>query len=281
MELINSSGIWILTASLIILLIVYLIWGNKSIKITNYDINSEQLPQQFSGIRIAQISDLHNAQFGKNNCRLIKKLNRIKPDLIVITGDLIDSRRTNFPIALSFARQAVTIAPTYYIPGNHEVRISDINSFYQKLVSAGITLLHDESTLIYRSDAFIRLAGLIDANARTVDPKQETKDAIDHAVPKDSVYTVLLSHCPKYFEIYAASGADLVLTGHVHGGQIRLPFIGGLYAPGQGLFPKYDAGLFTKGHTYMIISRGLGNSLFPLRFYNRPEIVITRLQTKK
>lgn len=281
MELFNGSGIWILAGGLLFLLIMYIIWGNNSLKITNYVINSERLPHDFSGFRIAQISDLHNAQFGKDNCRLLKKLNRIKPDLIVITGDFIDSRRTNFPIAISFARQAVNIAPTYYIPGNHEVRINDINPFYHSLTSAGITLLFDESILLCRGDATIRLAGLIDANARSIDPKRETKNAIDSAIPRDGIYTILLSHCPKYFDIYAACGADLVLTGHVHGGQIRLPLIGGLYAPGQGLFPKYDAGLFKKGHTQMIISRGLGNSLFPLRFYNRPEIVITKLQSHK
>ena len=95
---------------------------------------------------------------------------------------------------------------------------------------------------------------------------------------QETAYAILLSHRPELFETYAACGVDLVLSGHAHGGQFRLPFIGGLIAPNQGLFPKYDAGLFTDGNTNMIVSRGIGNSIIPIRFNNRPEIVLLELR---
>ena len=276
-----QSKIWIkllCIAFLFLCLLVYIIWSNLSIQVTEYTISGNRLPESFSGFRIAQVSDLHNAEFGKDNSNLLKKLKEAQPDMIVLTGDLIDSRRTDMNVAISFAEKAVTIAPTYYVTGNHESRIAQLDELYEGLSNAGVTLLLDESVKLQMGADSITLAGILDFSFREEDPVANMKKVLTDLISESDSYTVLLSHSPEFFEIYASRHADLVLTGHVHGGQFRLPFFGGVYAPGQGFFPKYDAGLFTDCNTNMIISRGLGNSIFPFRLNNNPEIVIISLQ---
>ncbi len=177
-------------ATLMLLLTVWTVWGNTALTVSEFTVVSAKLPLSFSGFRIAQISDLHNAEFGDGNKKLMQMLEKTEPDIIVITGDIVDSNRT-------------------------------------------------------------------DAD--------------------DGAYTVLLSHRPELFDAYVNCSVDLVFSGHAHGGQFRLPFIGGIVAPGQGFFPKYDSGAYTKNGTTMIVSRGIGNSIIPIRFNNRPEIVIVEL----
>ena len=176
--------------------------------------------------------------------------------------------------ALAFARQAVKIAPTYYVPGNHEHRM-DYETLFEELQEIGVTVLRNRSVSLGKSGDTICLAGIEDP---IFYPDETVEDKLRPLVQADT-YTVALSHRPNLFDSYVSCGADLVLSGHVHGGQFRLPFVGGLYAPNQGLFPKYDAGLFTEGKTNMIISRGLGNSAFPFRLFNRPEIVAVTLRS--
>ena len=260
---------------IVILTACYLIWENKHIAVTNYSNQSSKLPESFDGFRIAQISDLHNTQFGKDNSRLLEKLNGTEPDIIVLTGDLIDSRRTNIKTALSFAKQAAQIAPTYYVPGNHESRIKNIQSFYTDLESAGVSLLLNEHELIKKGTESICISGVIAPSFTT---EADWAAALETSVPDQEIYTVLLSHRPELFEAY---NADLVLTGHAHGGQIRLPFIGGLFAPAQGFLPQYDSGLYVKNTTTMVVSRGIGNSLFPARVNNPPKIVVIELKSEK
>jgi predicted MPP superfamily phosphohydrolase len=262
------------TAVLLLCFTGWVIWGNISLQVTEYTIASDRIPDDFDNFRIVQISDLHNAEFGADNVRLLEKIREQNPDIIVITGDIVDSRRTNLSIALSFAEQAVQIAPTYYVPGNHEGRLN-YRFISKSLQNVGVIPLLDKRISLTRQGEKISLLGLIDDNCR---PKGTTEDALISLMEETDSYTLLLSHRPTFFDDYVASGADLVLTGHIHGGQFRLPFIGGLYAPGQGLLPKYDAGLFTEGQTNMIISRGLGNSAFPFRINNRPEIVVVTLK---
>ena len=264
-------------AALALCFIGWVIWGNLSLQVTQYTITSDRIPEDFDNFRIVQISDLHNAQFGEDNSRLLEKIRAQKPDIIVLTGDFVDSYKPNVSISVSFARQATQIAPVYYIPGNHELRI-DYNGLYSELTAVGVTVLLDESISIQRNAAQIQLIGLVDISFRK---KQTTQKALLPLMPTDDTYTLVLSHQPGQFDDYVACKADLVLSGHVHGGQIRLPFIGGLYSPGQGLFPKYDAGLFVEGRTNMIISRGIGPSRFPFRINNRPEIVVVTLKNSQ
>lgn len=173
------------------------VWGNRSLQVQEVAVDCPGLPAAFQGFRLAQVSDLHNAAFGRDNARLLAALAQAEPESILLTGDLADSRRTNLAVALSFARQAAAIAPVYYVPGNHEARLAQYAAFAAALEAAG--------------------------------------------------------------------------------GQVRLPGIGGLFAPGQGLFPRYDGGLYRRGQARMVVSRGLGNSLFPLRVGNRPEVVVATL----
>lgn len=269
-------------ATVCILFIFWIIWGNTALTVNEISISSDRLPASFSGFRIAQVSDLHNTEFGEDNASLLQMLAECQPDIIVITGDLIDSQHTDKEIALSFAQESVKIAPTYYVTGNHEASCSEYDTLKAGLEAAGITVLEDEIVYLEREGETIALLGLADPNFTIkgdlfgeVPAMVSTK--LKNMLDQETVYTVLLSHRPELFETYAACGVDLVLSGHAHGGQFRLPIMGGLIAPDQGLFPQYDAGLFMDGNTNMIVSRGLGNSIIPIRFNNRPEIVLIEL----
>ncbi len=260
---------------------VYTWRSNTALEVTVYEIRSDRIPEPFSGYRIAQISDLHNAEFGEGNCKLIEQLYQTVPDLIVLTGDLIDSRDTNIQIALGFAAEAVKIAPVCFVPGNHEARISEYDHLKVGLAEAGVTILENEQIRISREGESLTFLGVTDPSFETDylfgDSAQVMACQLDSFEHEPDGYRILLSHRPELFDAYVSAGMDLVFSGHAHGGQIRLPFLGGLVAPNQGFFPEYDAGIFTQGDTNMIVSRGVGNSIIPLRVNNRPEIVLVEL----
>lgn len=258
------------------------IWGNCTLAVTQVCVSDSGVPTAFDGLRIVHISDLHNAQFGAKNERLIRAVRDCTPDVIALTGDLVDSRRTDIGIAVALASELCKIAPVYYVPGNHEARMEQYGELTAALQDAGVVLLANCALPLEREGDTILLMGLADpyfavksnelaANAAWVAAQLgELRGGYDG-------YTVLLSHRPELFETYASCGVNVALCGHAHGGQIRLPLVGGVIAPNQGLFPAYDAGLYQEGHTAMIVSRGLGNSLFPVRVNNRPEIVVAEL----
>lgn len=241
----------ILAAAALIGLIAWIAWGNSALELTHWDIGSPKLPAAFDGYRIAQVSDLHNAEMGRNNERLLALLQEAEPEIIVITGDLIDSRRTDAEIALEFAKQAVKIAPCYYVTGNHESRVEEYAELREGLKQAGVTVLEGSQVLLTRAGASIALLGIDDPDFRTNSSERFadiTSQALQALAIEKNRYTILLAHRPELLSVYAESGVDLVLTGHAHGGQFRLPLIGGLYAPGQGVFPKYDAGSLSLIH---------------------------------
>lgn len=269
-------------SSIFFALLVYLIWGNTALTVSNIKISSSRIPIAFSGFRIAQVSDLHNAEFGKGNRKLLELLSESKPDIIAITGDLVDAGHTDIGVALDFAKEAVKIAPVYYVTGNHEASLSQYDELKIELKTIGVIVLEDEAVQLKHDTEEITLIGLSDPDFtikgdvfREAPAMVRTK--LSSLVDDESSYTILLSHRPELFESYARCSIDLVLSGHAHGGQFRLPFIGGLIAPNQGLLPQYDAGLYTSGSTNMIVSRGLGNSIIPIRFNNRPEVVVIEL----
>ena len=270
-------------SGILLILIVWTAWGNAALELNTYTISSRGLPDAFDGYRIAQVSDLHNAEFGGGNQRLLDMLREAEPDMIAITGDLIDSRKTNIAVALAFAEEAVKIAPCYYVSGNHEARVPEYRELNAGLEAAGVTVLDDARIEIEISGKSITIIGVNDpsfladyltSDAAVMDRK------LSELSSEDASFTILLSHRPELFDTYAAHDMDLVLTGHAHGGQFRLPLIGGLIAPNQGLFPKYDDGLYSEGNTNMIVSRGLGNSIIPFRFNNRPEVVLIELKSQ-
>ncbi len=268
-------------AAILIALIIWALWENTALELTTYTIRSEKLPESFSGYRIVHISDLHNAEMGDDNGKLLAMLREAEPDMIAITGDLIDSYSTDIEIALRFTEKAVEIAPCYYVTGNHEARISEYEKLRARLMALGVIVLENERILLEKNGQTIALMGIDDPSFQTDyllgAAEAVMKIELQKLTRAEDAYAVLLSHRPELFDIYAESGVDLVLSGHAHGGQFRLPFIGGLVAPNQGFFPKYDAGLYTSGNTNMIISRGIGNSIIPFRLNNRPEAILIEL----
>ena len=277
----KSKTILTLISFLLIILIGWTLWGNTALEVNEYEIVSDRIPQGFDGFRIVQVSDLHNAEFGEGNSKLLELLSQTEPDIIVLTGDLIDSRNTDIEIALAFAREALKIAPVYYISGNHEARVSEYEGLKMGLAEAGVIVLENQKVEITREGDSITLMGIDDPSFQESylfgDAEGVAKQTIETLQRESDGYTILLSHRPELFELYVETGMDLVFSGHAHGGQFRLPFIGGLVAPNQGFFPKYDAGLFSEENTTMIVSRGVGNSIVPLRFNNRPEIIVVML----
>jgi predicted MPP superfamily phosphohydrolase len=258
-----------------LLVIGFCTWQNNDIVITNYVYKSSRIEDDLSGYKIAQISDLHNKTFGKDQKKLLNKLLGVKPDLIVITGDIIDSNHTDINMALRFIKGAVEIAPVYYVTGNHEFWVEDQarDTLIKGMEQYGVTML--DNRVVNMSgvgDKGFYLVGLGDNNLA-----DNTLKHLNTQLDRSKL-RIVLAHEPQYMEYYRDAGADLVLSGHAHGGQFRLPFVGGLVAPDQGFFPKYTSGMYVNGSTTMIVSRGLGNSIIPVRIFNRPEIVTITLQ---
>ena len=279
----NKKTVLIVSVLVILCLGIWTLWGNIALEVNEYEIMSDRIPEAFAGFRIAQVSDLHNKDFGEGYGQLLTLLSQINPDIIVVTGDLIDSRQTDLDIALEFAWQAGKIARVYYVSGNHEARIPEYEDFKIGLVKAGVVILENQKVEITREGESITLMGIEDPSFQEDylfgDSESVARQAIEDLQNESDGYTVLLSHRPELFDLYVDTEMDLVFSGHAHGGQFRLPFIGGLVAPNQGFFPEYDAGLFSEGSTTMIVSRGVGNSIIPIRVNNRPEIVVAMLFT--
>ncbi len=272
----NKRIILSLCAVILILLIAWIVWGNTALEINEYTVLSDEIGDGFDGYRIAHISDLHNTYIEK----LIPMLEGTNPDLIAITGDLIDSRKTDMDTALDFVNEAIKIAPCYYVTGNHESRIPEYDQFKTALTELGVVVLDNRAIEIESVGDVITLIGIDD-------PMFESDYTLDMTAPiihtklqnisYNSGFNVLLSHRPDTFDVYVQNDLDLVLSGHAHGGQFRLPLVGGIYTIDQGLFPEYDSGIHIEENTHMIVSRGIGNSVIPFRINNRPEIIIVEL----
>ncbi len=263
-----------ITLSIVIVIILFCNFQNKHLETTHYTYAAEQLGADLEGYRIVQISDLHNAKFGKNNQKLVDRIRECEPDMIVLTGDLVDSNHTNVDRAVQFVDEIVKICPVYYVTGNHEYWLekSEYDELMDGLIGAGVVILDDQVVEISRGDAKFRLVGL--------DDKSLADGTLEALLSDEKEFTVVLAHEPQYLVRYASIGVDLVLSGHAHGGQFRLPFVGGIVAPDQGFLPKYTAGEYYMNGTEMIVSRGLGNSVIPVRLFNFPEIVCVELVGK-
>lgn len=278
----KSRAAIILLAAAFVLSGIYLYYENNSLQKSEYVIRSEKLPQSFYSFKIAHISDYHNNKSVKLAESLAEETRKSKPDIIVITGDLIDSHHTNIEYSIKLIKIISEIAPIYYVPGNHEARIPEE---YLKLKTSfeenGVTVLENKAVSIFRNGSEILLLGIADplsANEPYVPDSEIVKTELQNIKHDKDKFKILLSHRPELFEEYKNRKIDLVFAGHAHGGQLILPLVGSVYAPDQGLFPKYTAGMFNESGTAMIVSRGIGNSLFPFRVNNRPELVITVLE---
>ena len=249
---------------------------NHQLDISSFVYHNEKLPGSFHGFRILQVSDLHNARFGFHQKKLMKEIQLASPDIILISGDLIDKRRcrkNNIQPALRFVKEAVKIAPVYYVPGNHEATSEIYPYLKERLLAYGVEVLGNSMVELSRNEEAITLIGVKDPKFYIHEPQRFQHNLQTLKQMSDNQFHILLSHRPEY----AACGFDICFCGHAHGGQIRLPKIGGLYAPNQGIFPKYTNGRYVKGDTTMFVSRGLGNSKAPLRIHNHPQLVLVRL----
>ncbi|TQQ84493.1 metallophosphoesterase [Peptacetobacter hominis] len=275
--MINRKKKVCIISALIAIFSIYLVWGTNSISISRYNIENSSIPESFKGFRIVQVSDLHNKEFGKDQRILMKKIEKEKPDIIVVTGDLVDRRKWGTKNAMSFIDRAMEIAPVYYVSGNHEVWSGKYSIVRNKLLEKGVYVLDDDTVEIKNKNSHIFISGIIDTG---YEDRENYVDDILRKVSKDiddNTFSILLSHRPEHIKDYSEVGFDLVFSGHAHGGQIRFPFIGGVYAPHQGFMPKYTSGMYQMKNTFMVVSRGLGNSVIPIRFMNRPEITVTEL----
>lgn len=257
------------------------VWALQSaLGVSQYEITLPQGMEGLDGYRIVQIADLHSAKLEQE---LEQALEQIQPHLIVITGDLVNREDRDFTQALSTAALAVRFAPTYFVRGNHEVDNPDYARLREGLEEAGVTILEDQGVVLDYHGAALNLVGVRDVNAypggRTEAIQAMAQTAKD--LFEDGTYHVLLSHRPSLLDAYSASGADLVFSGHAHGGQVRLPVIGAVFAPDQGLLPQVTAGVHTAGQAQVVVSRGLGNGTpFP-RLWNGPELVAVTLRAQE
>lgn len=269
----------------IIILLIFCYWQNKDLVLSKFEYSNANIDQAFDGYKILQVSDLQNCYFGNHQQRLIKMAKKSQPDVIIITGDLLDCRQDSIAAAMEFLRAAVDIAPTYFVTGNHEAASDQYQLLKKQLMEIGVVILDNQQVFIEREDARLSLVGIADPLFATVEQLSQEGDyyqqTLDNLISQgDGDFNIVLAHRPEDFALYVKSGADLVFCGHAHGGQIRIPLMGGVYAPGQGFWPKYTSGFYTEGNTTMVVSRGLGNSLFPIRIFNRPQLLLLTLHSE-
>lgn len=258
--------------------------GANKLMVRRYRIANDKIPKAFDDYTIVQLSDLHSRWFGKDQCELIQKVSELKPDIILITGDWIDrdftddDRRCN----LALLKGILPLAPVYGIIGNHEARAWHRTKMIEELRKKGVHMLLDESVQIQKDGESIGLAGFITSYHTPLSAapleyekiKEEYSQAVQD-MPLE-LYRIAMGHRPELLELYEELGLDLVLSGHAHGGLMKLPGGRRLLAPGQGWLPKYTHGAYQKGKTRMIVSCGLGGP----RIGIQPEIIQIRLKSK-
>lgn len=272
----------IIVMAVIIAIGVFLYLQNNIIDITKYNLKYDKADEP---IRIVQLSDLHSKPFKK----VLKKIDEIKPDIICITGDYINDREKNKKKMLKYAKELVARAKVYYITGNHERRLKNFDELMNELAEVGFIVLLNRVSVYYDKGFEIDFLGLDENQANFDDYKARKKGTFEYKdmslyfkqLNELGGYKIVLSHYPENFEgvkemNYSQYDFDLQLSGHAHGGQFCLPFIGPVYSPGQGLKPKYAKGSFGN-RPKLIVSRGLGNAEFPFRLFNHPEINVINI----
>lgn len=258
----------------LILFGIFAYWQNNDITVSEHEYQSSKVPKAFDGFKIVHLSDYHNKYCGDSQKNILNIVSELEPDIIVITGDIIDQNFKGYENSAQLVKGAVEIAPVYYVTGNHEASSDEYEIIRETMLNAGVNVLENKVCEIERNGEKIQIIGL------DYDSLQSNVLESLMAQTDDNALSVLLSHNPEEIEYYSECGADMAFCGHAHGGQIRLPFTQGLYAPDQGLFPEYTAGAHECGELTEYISRGIGNSGFPLRIFNRPEIICVTLKSQ-
>ena len=255
---------------------------NKKLKVRKTTLKFNKLPQAFDNFKIAQVSDIHCDKVGLSDLSFINKIKNFNPDMIVITGDILDSYNNNMDIAYNILSQLTIIAPCYFVSGNHELRLpkeyDELKNIMKKL---NITYMYNSGLLITKNNESLNLVGVEDYNFFKNEDNLNHRANFTKTLEKlysPSHFNILLSHRPEKFPIYAEAKYELIFSGHAHGGQWRVPFVGGIFSPSQGFFPKYTNGNYVLKDSTMIVSQGLGNSSFPIRINNRIELILATLK---
>ena len=238
------------------------------------------LPRSFDGFKLVHLSDLHGHEYGEGSRELLERVQAEDPDLIVITGDLID-QKSQLDMVPALARGLAAIAPAYYVTGNHEWALGSgaVRELKGLLDQCGVTVLSNRYEILERDGEAVVLAGVDDPNGYA---DQTTPEELRARIREDApgLFTLLLAHRNDRFGQYANAGYDFVLSGHGHGGIVRLPFFGGLIGADRRLFPPWTSGVYTAGDSTLFVSRGLGNNTVPFkgfRLFNRPELAVVTM----
>ena len=275
---------WIIVSSAAVILAALLLYGYAS----NFILKKEYYPGtgihtgESRRVKVVMLADLHGAKFGKANHRLIEKIREECPDMICIAGDMTVKNGKGTSSCLALCRELLTLCPVFYAMGNHEIRMESYEKYLSDLRRAGVTVLDNESTQLFIRGRKIAVFGLNieeDYYHKFWEKKELTAETIRESLgmPCQDATSILLAHNPEYFETYCDWGADVIFSGHVHGGIARLPVIGGVIEPSLRLFPQYDAGRFVRGSSFMVLSRGLGTHHIRFRFFNLPEISVVEM----
>lgn len=259
---------------LIPILLIYLILGlTNKLVVTHYDYYNPKIPAEFNNYKILQISDLHCKNFGTEQSELISSIQNCNPDIIVLTGDIIDNRQTSVKAVYDLITGLNQQYPIYFVTGNHELEPSAAKSYSDMLdifKSFQVILLDDSSIALEKNNQKIYLYG----------QKFRSKYVTNYLEPiNENHFNILLYHASDFFDLIAPFHYDLVLSGHIHGGVVRLPIVGGLLNADGSWFPKYDRGMYTIQPSTLIASAGLGDASLP-RFYNNPELVLITLHSE-
>lgn len=275
----------------ILVICLFTFYSNNYIKLTKYDYD-KNISNGFDGYKILHVSDLHGDFTTWKYNQLLRRTFELEPDLVVVTGDCIDKIHIkNCEMVLSYLKEVNKRFQLFLVSGNHEFMHLECKDFWERLETEGFNILHNSHVDIVRGTDIIRLYGVDDPYAlycdnmpsRYVTPREQFISLLKQKMVIDSqqqYLSILLSHRPEFFDVYSRLGYHIIFTGHAHGGQWRLPFLGGVIAPDQGMFPKYTAGKYSIEKSTMIVSRGLGNSVIPVRLFNNPELVLLTLHNK-
>lgn len=257
---------------------LFLIWSNTALQTTWFDPAFTDLPAGFDGCRIVVLSDLHGKEFGENNQDLLQAVSKQQPEFIFVTGDFIDEDTQNpQEYAAQLAPRLQDIAPVYYVTGNHEWATGGVPQLKEILSAAGWTVLSNRFVTLERNGESVVLAGIDDPNGYADQKSPETLAAELYASHGDAFWLLLAHRNDRFESQYSLLGADLVFSGHGHGGIIRLPFTDGLLGTQHNMFPSYTAGLYEKNGSALFVSRGLGNVGITFRLFNRPEVAVLTL----
>lgn len=269
----------LLTAALLASLALFLFQQNFALQVEQVELTFEALPPEFDGLRVAELSDLHGRSFGRGNARLLDALRQAQPDLICLCGDIFDEN-TDVTMLEPLLRGLVGIAPVYYVTGNHEWRVPGLRVLLRQMGALGVTVLQNEYRVLTRGASSLCVAG-VDDPCGPYDKKTPAQLVRELRQREGEAFVLMLSHRNDELAMWSELGVQLVLSGHCHGGVVRLPLLGGVFGTRRELFPDYDAGAYRLGGATLYVSRGLGYTNVHFRLFNRPHVPILILRSDK